>query len=330
VTPTLGGVRLPLPYSHASALAAIPRARVVAVCDLVPELRQTFLDRWGATWDGIKAYDDVTEMLAREEIDILGVCTPDDKHADIVIAASDRGVPGILCEKPLATTLRDADRMIEALDRNGTICSVEHTRRWDPFFHRVKELIDAGTIGEVRTIVGTLHGERAMIFRNGTHLIDLICYYAGAAPTHVFAVLEEGFEDFAEYRGDGGHDPSSEPAASAFIQFANGVRAFFNGAKRTPSLGEWDITGSRGRIRINGSFAELWTLNKDDGELVQRAFPATMVMTGAIQGAYEELIAALAGNGGVRSTAREARMTVAILEGILRSQQQGNRLVELN
>jgi predicted dehydrogenase len=268
-------------------------------------------------------------MLAREEIDVLGVCTPDDKHAEIVIAAADRGVPAILCEKPLATNLRDADRMIEALDRNGTICSVEHTRRWDPFFHRVKEIIDAGMIGEIRTIVGTLHGERAMIFRNGTHVLDLICYYAGAAPTHVFSVLEEGFEGFAEYRGDGGHDPSSEPAASAFIHFANGIRAFLNGAKGTPSIGEWDIAGSKGRIRINGSFAELWTVSQDDGELVQRAFPATMVMTGAIQAAYEELIAALAGSAAVRSTPREARMTVAILDGILRSQQQGNCLVKL-
>jgi predicted dehydrogenase len=290
VAPNLGSGRLPLPYSHASALAAIPHARVVAVCDIVPALRQAFLDRWGATWDGITAYADVAEMLAREEIDVLGVCTPDDKHAEIVIAAADRGVPAILCEKPLATNLRDADRMIEALDRNGTICSIEHTRRWDPFFHRVKEIIDAGMI---------------------------------------FSVLEEGFEGFAEYRGDGGHDPSSEPAASAFIHFANGIRAFLNGAKGTPSIGEWDIAGSKGRIRINGSFAELWTVSQDDGELVQRAFPATMVMTGAIQAAYEELIAALAGSAAVRSTPREARMTVAILDGILRSQQQGNCLVKL-
>lgn len=329
VTPSLGGGRHALPYSHASALARLPNARVVAVCELVPALAEAFLAQWGATWEGLRVYGDYREMLAREELDILGVCTPDDKHADIVIAAADRGIPGILCEKPLATTLRDADRMIAAVERNGTVFAVEHTRRWDPYFHRVKELIDAGTIGEVRTVTGTLHGERAMIFRNGTHIVDLMNYYAGAAPTAVFARLEEGFEDFTEYRGDGGHAPESEPGASAFITYANGVRGFYNGTKGTFGNAEWDVVGSTGRIRISGNVAELWTTEQGTGQQVSRPFPASMIMTGAIQGAYEELISVLEHGGTTRSTARDARMTVEVLVAMLASQQQGNRLVPL-
>lgn len=327
--PSLSGGRHALPYSHASALAMIPNTRVVAICDIVPALTENFQRQWGTTWPDIQVYSDYREMLAREEIDILSVCTPDNRHADIVIAAAERGIPAILCEKPLATTLADADRMIAAIEAHGTLVSVEHTRRWDPFFHRAKEIIDAGMIGTVRTIVGTLHGERAMIFRNGTHIVDLICYYAGSAPTAVFARLEEGFEGFTEYRGDGGHAPESEPGASAYIEFANGVRAFYNGTKGTFNNVEWDIVGSTGRIRISGTVAELWTTEQGTGQQVSRPFPASMIMKGGIQGAFEELIAVLEGGGEVRSTPRNARQTVEILIAMLASQQQGNRLVRL-
>jgi predicted dehydrogenase len=329
VTPSLSGGRHALPYSHASALAMIPNTRVVAVCELVPTLADKFLVQWGTTWDDIHVYSDYREMLDREEIDILSVCTPDDKHADIVVEATDRGIPAILCEKPLATTLRDADRMIAAVERNKTVFAVEHTRRWDPFFYRVRELIDAGVIGQVRTVTATQHGPRAMIFRNGTHCIDLMNYYAGAAPAAVFAKLEEGFETFTEYRGDGGHAPESEPGASAFIMYENGVRGFYNGTKGTFANSEWDIVGSTGRIRISGMVAELWTTEAGTGQPVSHPFPATMVMKGAIQGAFEEIIHVLEHGGTTRSTAREARMTVEILIAMLASQQQGNRLVQL-
>jgi predicted dehydrogenase len=168
-----------------------------------------------------------------------------------------------------------------------------------------------------------------MLFRNGTHVVDLMCYYAGAAPTAVFAKLEEGFESFSEYRGDGGHAPESEPGASAFIQFANGVRGFYNGSKGTLANVEWDIVGSIGRIRISGTVAELWTLEQGTGELVSKPFPAAMLMKGGIQGALEELIAVLEGGGTTRSTPRDARRTIEVLLGMLASQQAGNALIAL-
>jgi predicted dehydrogenase len=328
-TPSLHGGRMALPYSHAAALARIPAARVTAICDIVPAAAERFLDEWGETWPGITTYTDVSAMLDEEEIDVLAVATPDDRHAAIVIDAAARGIPAIMCEKPLATTLADADRMIEAIETHGTILSVEHTRRWDPFFHQVKALIDAGRIGDVRTITGTLHGERAMLFRNGTHIIDLMCYYACAEPGRVFAQLEPGYDDYTEYQGDGGHDPASEPGASAYIEFTSGVRGFYNGIKGPVGLTEWDILGTNGRLRINGATAELWTLDETTKELVLRPFPATMIMTGAIEAAYLELFAALREGGPLRSIARDARQTVAVLDAILRSNHAGGCLVDV-
>lgn len=323
IAPSLAGGRNPQPGTHAAALARIPEAEVVAICDLLPAATAQFVERWGATWPGMAVYDDAAALIANESLDVLAVCTPDDRHAELVIAAAGRGIPAIMCEKPLATTLADADRMLAAIARAGTLLTVEHTRRWDPFYGRVKELIEAGRIGQVLSIVGTLHGERAMLFRNGTHSLDLMCWYAGAAPERVYARLEPGFDDFTSYRGDGGRDPSREPGASAYIEFGNGVRGFYNGTKGKIGWIEWDVLGTAGRLRINPATADLWTLEEATGELLLRPFPATMVMTGALEESYRELFAALREGGPLRSTARDGRQVVALIEAMLASHQCG-------
>ena len=58
-----------------------------------------------------------------------------------------------------------------------------------------------------------------MLFRNGTHLVDAICYFADSEPEWVTAELEEGYEDYNEYKGDGGHAPATEPSAHGYIPF---------------------------------------------------------------------------------------------------------------
>ncbi len=323
VAPTLAGGRWALPYSHASALARIPEARLVAACDTNPARLDAFVREWGDTWPGLRTYRDAGAMLADGGIDALGVCTPDDRHAEIVVAAAERGVRAILCEKPLATSLADADRMVAAVEAHGVVFAVDHTRRWEPFYARVKDLIDAGRIGRVRSVVATIHGERAMLFRNGTHTLDLMCWYAGAPPVRVFARLDPPEFDAGGYRGDGGHDPATEPGASAIIEFANGARGHFNGIKGRVGLTEWDVLGEAGRIRIGPGMAELWTLDEPSGDLVLRPFPATMVMTGGIQAAWEDLFAALAGTGSVRSTIHDGRRVVALIEAMLASHRAG-------
>lgn len=326
---SLAGGRNLLPYSHAAALAIIPDATLVAACDIVPRLTDGFVAQWGETWPNLRTYHDVSEMLHNEAIDVLAVVTPDDRHAEIVIAATERGIPAIMCEKPLATTLLDADRMIDAVERRGTILSVEHTRRWDPFFHQAKALIDAGRIGTVLTVTGTLHGERAMLYRNGTHILDLMGYYAGSPPARVFARLEPGYDAFTSYRGDGGHDPASEPGASAYIEYEHGVRGFYNGTKGQINHIEWEVIGTGGRIRISNTVSELWTLDIDTGEVVLRPFPLHVAMTAPMVKAYEELFEVLRHGGTTRSSARDARQVVSVIDAILRSNQAGGVLTDV-
>ena len=71
-----------------------------------------------------------------------------------MVAAAEAGAKGIFCEKPLATSVEDADRMVTAQrKRHNTLLSVDHTRHWMPVWHRCHELVTAGEIGDVRTVL---------------------------------------------------------------------------------------------------------------------------------------------------------------------------------
>ena len=181
--------------SHVASLALIPSAELAAVCRLDPTLHTQFESDWGGRWPSARLYTDYKEMLAQEDRDLLGVATPDNYHADITVDAANAGVKGIFCEKPLATRMEDADRMIRACEDNGAVLSVDHTRRWSALHHKVRDTVRSGAIGPLSTIEATLGGARAMLFRNGTHIIDSVCFYAESEPVQVFAHLEKGYDD---------------------------------------------------------------------------------------------------------------------------------------
>src|SRR5215203_1216719 len=121
-----------MPRSHASAYYRHPQTEVTAVCDIRPQALEDFRARWADVWPNVRLYTDYKEMLRQEEPDLVSVVTPDHLHADITVAAAEGGAKAILCEKPIATTLADADRMIAAAEANNVLLSVEHTRRWSP------------------------------------------------------------------------------------------------------------------------------------------------------------------------------------------------------
>ena len=141
------------PKSHAGAYHRHPQTDLVAVCDIRQEQMDVFKERWEDVWPDMHYYTDFKEMLAKEQPDLVSVATPDHFHADITVDAAEGGAKAVLCEKPLATTLADADRMIAAAKANNVLLSVEHTRRWGATYHAVRELIRSGELGPLRGIV---------------------------------------------------------------------------------------------------------------------------------------------------------------------------------
>lgn len=315
------------PWSHAQAYAEIPQCHVVAVSDIVLANAERFANTWGDVWSNIHVYDDHRKMLAYEKLDIVSIATPDDKHADVLIDSCNAGVRGIFCEKPLATSIKDADLMIKAIEDNKVVVNVDHTRRWNPIFHEAKKIIQQGKIGEIKTIVATLGGPRAMMFRNGTHIIDMVCFMAESDPSWVFAELEDGFSNYSEYKGDGGYDPKTEPAVSGYIHFENGIRAFYNCDKRIPAMSDWEITGNKGRILVNDTRCELWT-SEINGLCSKLINPPYYRFTG-MECAIREIIRCIETGCKTISDAREALKTVEIMIGMLLSQKNGNVKVTL-
>lgn len=317
-----------MPRSHAAAYHRHPQTEIVAVCDIRQEALDNFKRDWVDVWPEVRCYTDYRAMLATEKPDLVSVCTPDHLHANITVDAANGGARAILCEKPIATTLADADRMIAAAEANQVLLSIEHTRRWSPIFLKARTLIRSGDFGPLRAITANMYSPRSMLFRNGTHLMDMICFFAEADPTWVFAELEEGFDHFTEYKSDGGHDPKTDPAASAYIHFANGVRAYYNSHKVAMPGSQFELLCEQGRLEVSDRGL---TVIRGIGhtEWARSTLPVDDYMYTYQLAAVAELIQVLEQGGDLISPAREARKTLEIMLAMLKSHERGNVRVNL-
>ena len=319
--------------SHAATLQAMPNLELAAVCDLVPDLLDDFKTTWANELPNANTYTDYREMLANENLDVLVVATSDNRHTDIVVDGAEAGVKGILCEKPLATSLEDADHMIRACDERGVPLHVNHNRRWNPLMHMVRDGIRSGTIGTLGSIVVSHGGPRAMLFRSGTHMIDAICFFAESEPARVVGMLEDGYDDWDRYRGDGGRLPENDPSASGMILFDNGVRVLYDGSKDTILSSDFmRLRGSEGEISFNLDARGPAVVRKYDSDArvpVTHTLHPIQYQVQGLAATYTELISVIENGGTGVSTAVEARKTLQIMLGFLKSHQEGNRLVDV-
>ncbi|MDE2990607.1 MAG: Gfo/Idh/MocA family oxidoreductase [Chloroflexota bacterium] len=323
------GTGFEMPHSHVAAYRHVAGTEPVAVCDIVPEKLDDFHRTWSDALPDVRGYTDYREMLAREQLDVISVATPDDRHAQIVVDAVEAGVRGIICEKPIASTLADADRMIAAVEAAGIPMLVDHTRRWMFPWVQVAEVIASGEIGEVQRIVANQGGPRAMLFRNGTHMFDTILWFAGGTPTAVYAIAEAGFEDYPpRYASDGGHDPDTDPAMSVVVEFDNGVRAFWNMCKTMPQVFTLEVLGTAGIARVGDSGDATVTV-KNGGDFNRRTLPRPQYTLGHIAGCVDEMVHLIHHGGQASMDGRTSRQVVEVLLAALHSQHAGNARITL-
>ena len=180
--------------SYTPALAELERAGVidtVALVDPNPERTAGV----GKTLSTARQYQDLQTMLADRTLDLAIVAAPHRFHADLTIACLERGIP-VLCEKPMALTVADCDRMVKAADEAGCVLAVGHFRRFFPSCKMVKDILDAGLLGAVRSF-RFLDGETynwpaqtaspfkraeaggGVLIDIGAHTIDLLLWWLG-------------------------------------------------------------------------------------------------------------------------------------------------------
>lgn len=320
--------------SHGYAYARAPQYELVAVCDINPEIFERFFERAEIERGLINEYTDYRVMLAAENLDVVSVATPDHLHVDPVCDASDAGVRGILCEKPLATTLADADRIIATIERNNTKLSVDHTRSWIPSHQAVRQAIREGEIGPLTRIIAHMGGKRSMLFRNGTHLVDAVCFFADAEPVWVIAAHERGFEDYGPvYDGKGGKDPQYDPGSTIIVEFANGVRGIINSAKLTPQLFEFDLQGPGGRFWLTDQQCTFWKTEQPEGRGELATPPAGRGYADPFGAnlipAVQELAQMIERDVPSSSPALRGRHTLEIMLAALKSQVEGSAKIQL-
>jgi predicted dehydrogenase len=208
------------------------------------------------------------EVVARKDIDIIDICTPGDSHAPIAIAAAEAG-KAILCEKPLANDVADAERMYTAAKRAGVVHMLCHNYRRCPAVTLAKQIISEGKIGNIHHYRGVylqdwivdpefprvwrLEKARAGSGSLGdilSHTMDLSRYLVGE-PVEVSGLLKTFIDERPLPGGEGRGKVDVDDSAQAMVKFANGAVGYYEGSRFAPgrkNYNQFEINGSKGSI----------------------------------------------------------------------------------
>lgn len=130
-------------YRHLAEYQAHENVEIIAVCDVVQERALEMAEKFGAA-----AYTDYQELLKNDEVEAVSICTPNALHAPMSITALQSG-KHVLCEKPMATSLVEAEAMIEAAKVNKKKLMIAHNQRFVPSHDKAHELIQSGDLGKI-------------------------------------------------------------------------------------------------------------------------------------------------------------------------------------
>jgi len=148
---------------HARVYAELESTELVAVADIQAEKAQHFISEYG-----VKGYTDYDELLEKEDLDIVSVCTSDELHLEPVLAAASAG-KHILVEKPLAMNVEDCDSMIQAVESAGVKFMVGQILRFDPRYYAARQAIVEGQIGQPVHLYARRNNLLRSAFRLGEH-----------------------------------------------------------------------------------------------------------------------------------------------------------------
>lgn len=344
--------------SHAAALAALADdAELVSVCDVSAERVADFAESWGVR----NQYDSARTMLDAGGLDVICVCTPHPQHAEPLILAAERGIHGVV-EKPMTSTVADADRVLEASSKYGTLLSTMSQRRWFPAAQRVRQAITSGQMGG-RMVLGETFCEMwrdeayyrkdawrgrwdteggGVLMNQAPHNIDFLLWYMGPAE-EIFGYWANVNHPYVEI----------EDNAVAVIRFKSGALGILKGTvSMNPerrihgvtlvgdsgacvSLDCWSVKNPSNRVATGPSDVgsnDIWTLR--DGSLAPVSHEeAIAYRAGDLPNFHahqlRDVIGAIRDNRPPAVTGEDGHRVVAIIQGVYESGRTG-RPVKLN
>lgn len=239
-------------------LQSVPGVRLTAATDVREEARDHFVKAYN-----LPTFDSIEAMSTSPDIDVIWVATPNMSHCEHTITAA-KGGKHVICEKPMALSLKECDRMITAAEEAGVQLLQGHSKIFDSPIQAMRDIVKSNRLGKVVQIdtlnfndwlqrprlaseIDTSMGG-GLVFRQGPHQVDLVRYIAGGMARSVRAVT-------------GRHDPhfNTEGNFAALVEFENGTAAslsfngygYFEGTELT-----WNI-GESGEIRPDGRSRKL-------------------------------------------------------------------------
>ena len=239
---------------HLPALAGIEEVEVVAFCDIIEERAILSKNTYGTSYG--RVYSDYKEMLEKEDLDIIHVCTPNSSHAEISIAAMEAD-NHVMCEKPMAKTAEEARAMIEASEKTGKKLTIGYQNRFRKDSQFLHAACADGELGEIYNAKAHAIRRRAVptwgVFLDeeaqgggplidiGTHALDLTLWmmdnykpkYVVGKTYHKLSDKENAANAFGSW------DPKEftvEDSAFGFIVMENGATIYLESSWALNSL----------------------------------------------------------------------------------------------
>ncbi|MBI5339246.1 MAG: Gfo/Idh/MocA family oxidoreductase [Mycolicibacterium rufum] len=249
---------------HADTLTNLPEVSGLVVTDERPDVVAAVAAKYGAT-----PADSVDQLLS-SGVDGIVVAAATPAHAELALAAVERGLP-TFCEKPIASTAAESARVAEIIARSGVPVQVGYQRRFDAAFAAVKAAVDSGSLGALHTVRSTtmdpapppmdyIKGSGGIFRDCAVHDFDVIRWVTGQEVVEVYATGSvQGDPLFTEY-GD--------------VDTAAIVVRFDGGALGVVSAARYNGRGYDCRLEVHG-FEDTVVAGWDQGAPVRNADPAT-------------------------------------------------------
>jgi predicted dehydrogenase len=251
-----GKVGWAIGHAHAEGYRlADPGIRLLGV-DPNPENLAAFGERFGVPAGDLFA--SIEALYEAVTPDMVSVCTWPKLHAPQVIDAANRGVRGILCEKPMALNGREIESMLEACSKSGSLLAIAHQRCHNPNFKLAKKLLHDGAIGIDWVFEGRV-GDGWDMLSWSVHWIDMASWLFDATPVSVLAG--------ASHRGRRVYQHAIEDGSVVFAEYPEKRQAIFITGPNHHQRGEMVfVRGSEGMIAINENLElPLRVWNEADG-----------------------------------------------------------------
>jgi len=310
---------------HLEAYSKNSEVTVGACCDANPEALK-FLDSRGFSG---RRYDDWHKMLKEESFDMLSVVTNGPSHAEITIEAALAKVPRVVCEKPMATSIKDAKRMIETAQANATKLAINYSRRWSEAYRNLKKTLREGAIGNLCQVYCVCGG--GLLACNGSHFFDLMRFLSDSEADTVVG--------FVDKRGTPNPRGAqfADPGAFGIVRFKNGMRGFVDMYEDLGIPPKIEIIGSIGRVVIDES-KDSWLIESREGKdrlerlgrydlpLVGRQFPAEPLDPIKL---FERTVKQMLGEEPVSCTGTDGLADLQMIMGFHASDREGNIMLTL-